>query len=158
MVRKCGGELPSGCKLAGHLRRNGIVLSPGKFVFVHDSVEFAGLEISRSHVKPSSKYSKAKQYFPTPKNITDVRSRFDLVNQVCYHFSMTEKMLPFKNLLQPNTKFVRTYDLDAAFILSEKYLLLVLAVNFATSLRKILFWSPYVMGLHLNFFQDDVSP
>ena len=43
--------------------------------------------------------------FPTRKNLTDVRSWFGLVNQVAYAFSMTDKMLPFRELLKPITTF-----------------------------------------------------
>ena len=43
--------------------------------------------------------------FPTPKNIADIRSWFGLVNQVAYAFSMTARMLPFRDLLKPSTPF-----------------------------------------------------
>ena len=43
--------------------------------------------------------------FPVPRNITDIRSWFGLVNQVSYAFSMTDRMLPFRSLLKPGTSF-----------------------------------------------------
>ena len=43
--------------------------------------------------------------FLTPKNITDVRSWFGLLNQVSYAFSMAERMLPFRDLLKPAVPF-----------------------------------------------------
>ncbi len=82
---------------------NGITLNPDKFVFAADTVEFAGFEITSDSVRPSHKYLRAILDFPTPTNITEVRSWFGLVNQVSYAFSMTEKMLPFRQLLKPGT-------------------------------------------------------
>ena len=68
---------------------NGITLNPSKFRFAQDEVEFAGFEITKSEVKPSRKYLRAIQDFPTPKGITDVRAWFGLVNQVAYAFHLT---------------------------------------------------------------------
>ena len=53
--------------------------------------------------------------FPTPKNITDVRSWFGLVNQVSYAFSMKETMLPFRELLKAKIPFVWSDELQEAF-------------------------------------------
>ena len=53
--------------------------------------------------------------FPTPKNITDVRSQFGLLNQVAYAFSMAEQILPFKDLLKPATPFHWDDSLDQLF-------------------------------------------
>ena len=83
--------------------RNGIILNPNKFTFGADVVDFAGFEITTDSVRPCQKYLQAILDFPTPTNITDVRLWFGLVNQVSYAFSMTEKMLPFRQLLKPST-------------------------------------------------------
>ena len=95
--------------------RNGVTLNPDKFVFAEDEVEFAGFEITSESVRPSQKYLRAILDFPTPNNITDVRSWFGLINQVAYAFSMTEKMLPFRQLLKPDTPFQRTEHLQCLF-------------------------------------------
>ena len=95
--------------------RNGIVLNPNKFTFGADVVDFAGFEITTDSVRPCQKYLQAILDFPTPTNITDVRSWFGLVNQVSYAFSMTAKMLPFRQLLKPSTPFVWTPALQSAF-------------------------------------------
>lgn len=84
---------------------HGVTLNPDKFKFAEDNVEFAGFEITPTTVKPCRKYVRAIQDFPTPRNITDVRSWFGLVNQVSYAFSMTAAMLPFRELLKPSIKF-----------------------------------------------------
>ena len=98
--------------LCGH---NGIILNPDKFVFGADTVEFAGFEITPSNVRPCRKYLDAIRNFPTPANITDVRSWFGLINQVSYAFAATERMLPFRQLLQPGTPFQWTDELHTLF-------------------------------------------
>ena len=95
--------------------RNGVTLNPDKFVLGADVVEFAGFEITPDSVRPCKKYLQAILDFPTPKNITDVRSWFGLVNQVSYAFSMTAKMLPFRQLLKPTTAFTWDDALQSAF-------------------------------------------
>ena len=61
------------------------------------------------------KYLRAILDFPAPRNITDVRSWFGLVNQVSYAFSMAEKMLPFRQLLKPGTPFCWDEHLNGLF-------------------------------------------
>ncbi|XP_038061674.1 uncharacterized protein LOC119732286 [Patiria miniata] len=95
--------------------RNGITLNPDKFVFGEDTVEFAGFEITPDSVRPCRKNLQAILDFPTPKDITDVRSWFGFVNQVSYAFSMAEKMLPFRQLLKPSSSFKWDENLQNAF-------------------------------------------
>ncbi|KAK3788810.1 hypothetical protein RRG08_029257 [Elysia crispata] len=85
--------------------RHGIILNPEKFVLGSDVVEFSGFEITPDCVRPSNNHSKAIRDFPTPANITDIRSWFGLINQVSFAFSMADKMLPFRELLKPGTPF-----------------------------------------------------
>ena len=99
---------------------NGVTLNPTKFRFARDEVEFAGFDITPTTVKPCQKYVKAISDFPTPKNLTDVRSWFGLVNQVSYAFSMTAAMAPFRELLKPTQKFEWTASHDAAFRESKR--------------------------------------
>lgn len=95
--------------------RNGITLNPEKFLFAQDTVDFADFEISPSSVRPKYFFD-----FPTPQNITDVRSWFGLVNQVSYAFSMAEKMNPFRQLLKHNAPFEWTSELENLFQISKK--------------------------------------
>ena len=53
--------------------------------------------------------------FPTPKNTTDVRSWFGLINQISYTFSKTDMMQPFHDLLKPKTMFHWDDRLQALF-------------------------------------------
>ena len=84
---------------------NGITLNPSKFQFAESTVQFAGFTITPTSVQPSKKYLEAILDFPTPTDITGVRSWFGLVNQSAYAFSMTEKMSPFRESLKPGNKF-----------------------------------------------------
>ncbi len=99
--------------------RHGITLNPEKFRFGADTVEFAGFEITNDTVRPCKKYLRAISDFPTPQSLTDVRSWFGLVNQVSYAFSMTDTMLPFRELLKPSNKFHWDDSLQQAFEASK---------------------------------------
>lgn len=95
--------------------KNGITLNPSKFIFAEDEVEFAGFEITEDSVRPCRKFLQAILDFPTPRNITDIRAWFGLINQVAYAFSMADRMQPFRDLLKPDTPFHWTNDLQALF-------------------------------------------
>ena len=59
--------------------------------------------------------------FPTPTNITGIRSWFRLVNQVSYAFSQTEAMAPFRELLRTKDhKFYWDAKLDKQFEESKR--------------------------------------
>ena len=85
--------------------RHGITLNPAKFVFCKADVEFAKFTITTDSVRPGGKYLQAIDDFPTPRNITDIRSWFGLVYQVSYAISMANRMQPFQQLLKPGTPF-----------------------------------------------------
>ena len=95
--------------------RHGITLNPDKFVFAEDEVEFAGFQITLDTVRPCQQYLRSILEFPTPRNITDVRSWFGVVNQVSYAFSMAQRMEPFRQLLKPGIPFHWDDRLHALF-------------------------------------------
>ena len=95
--------------------RHGIILNPDKFVFAEDEAEFAGFQITLDTVRPCQRYLQSILEFPTPRNITDVRSWFGVVNQVSYAFSMAQRMEPFRQLLKPGTPFQWDDRLNALF-------------------------------------------
>ena len=103
------------CEWLDLCARNGITLNPKKFQFAQDTVDFAGLTITPTNVKPSSKFLDSITQFPTPKDITGARAWFGLVNQGAYAFSMAKVMRPFRHLLKPSTKFEWTEELDSLF-------------------------------------------
>ena len=82
---------------------NGIVFNPKKFQFAKEEVEFAGFEMTMDGYKPIPKFIEAIRAFPTPKNLTGIRSWFGLVNQASYAFAqaplMAPLMAPFRELL-----------------------------------------------------------
>ncbi|XP_066931785.1 uncharacterized protein [Clytia hemisphaerica] len=110
------------CKWLDICGKNGIIQNPSKFKFGENIVEFAGFEITLDSVRPAPSMLRAITDFPTPKNITDVRSWFGLINQVSYAFSMTETMLPFRELLKPKTPFCWTDELQHAFEQSKLHI------------------------------------
>ena len=80
--------------------RNGVVFNPSKFAFGADTVDFAGFTVTSSGYKPTTQLLTAIRDFPTPTDITGVRSWFGLVNQVSYAFAQSEVMSPFRELLK----------------------------------------------------------
>ena len=108
------------CGLLSHCNENGMVFNPDKFQFAKDEVEFAGFMITKSGIRPTDNYIDTILNFPTPKNISDARSWFGLINQVAYSFIKTEHMAPFRHLLSPSTPFIWTEELEKAFQLSKQ--------------------------------------
>lgn len=103
------------CRWLDICGQNGITLNPDKFTFGQDTVEFAGFEITLDSVRPCRKYLQAILDFPTPQNITDIRSWFGLLNQVSYAFCMADRMLPFRELLKPGKPFYWDSQLQDIF-------------------------------------------
>ena len=85
--------------MLAHCNKNGMVFSPDKFVFAKETVEFAGFDITKEGIKPTDTYIDAIRNFPTPTNISEVRSWFGLINQVAYSFVKTEHMTPMLTML-----------------------------------------------------------
>ena len=100
---------------------NGVIFNKEKFQFAQDEVEFAGFMITRHGVKPPKRIVAAIEAFPTPRNITDIRSWFGLINQVAYAFSQMAMMAPFRELLA-SKKRTLFWDstMDKLFEMSKK--------------------------------------
>ena len=111
------------CSMLSHCNKNGMVFSPEKFQFAKETVEFAGFLITRKGIKPTDRYLETIKNFPTPTNITDIRSWYGLINQVAYSFSKTKLMAPFRHLLSPATKFLWTEELESSFQTSKEKIL-----------------------------------
>ena len=103
--------------------RNGITLNPRKFQFAQDTVDFAGVSITPTNVKPLTKFLDSIEKFPTPSDITGARAWFGLVNQGAYAFSMAKRMQPFRHLLKPKSQFKWTDELDSLFQESKKVII-----------------------------------
>ena len=83
--------------------KNGIVLNSDKFYFGEDTVDWAGIRLTKDKAQPLPEHIKAIKEFPTPVNITDMRSYWALVNQVAPFYSVLEHLNPFRELLKKNT-------------------------------------------------------
>ena len=108
------------CEFLSLCGENGITLNPSKFQFAENTVEFAGFKITPTSVQPSKKYLEAIIDFPTPTDITGVRSWFGLINQSAYAFSATDKMSPFRESLKPGNKFCWDDGMQKLFEESKK--------------------------------------
>ena len=97
----------------------GIILNPDKFQFCSNDVTFAGFKISNQRVEPLPKYLDAIRMFPRPKNSTDIRSWFGLVNQLASYAQLRDLMGPFRPFLSPKVKFYWNDELERAFVSSK---------------------------------------
>ena len=107
------------CSLVSHCNKHGLLFIPQKFRFARKEVEFAGFIITNTGLKPAARYTEAIGNFPTPMNITQVRSWYGLVNQVAYCFCKTEMMAAFCHLLSPGNVFQWDDKLEEAFVASK---------------------------------------
>ena len=71
---------------------NGVVVNALKFQLCKDTVEFAGLTITPNGVFPSAKMLSAISDFPKPTFLTSALSRFSLINQVAWVYSVSSVM------------------------------------------------------------------
>ena len=99
---------------------NGVVFNKPKFKFARETVEFAGFDVTMEGYRPSNRIISAIRDFPTPKNTSDVRSWFGIVNQVAYAFAQSRLMQPFKSLLQKKQPFFWNDALEEAFQKSKE--------------------------------------
>ena len=103
------------CKYLQLCAEHGIVLNPSKFQYAQDTIDFLGFEVTKNSVRPSPDMVESIRSFPAPRNISEVRSFFGLVNQVSFAFSMGEVMSPFRALLKPTTDFYWDTRLQGIF-------------------------------------------
>ena len=137
------------------LAKAGIVLNPKKIQFAEKEVEFAGFFVSDTGIKPLPKYLNAIQNFPTPANVTDIRSWFGLVNQVANYAQLRNLIAPFKQFLSPRVQFLWTPELDKKFQESKKAFVAAIEHGveiFDVSLRTCLRpdWSKQGIGYYLS--------
>ena len=108
------------CSILSHCAKSGMVFSAPKFVFAAKEVEYAGFLVGEDSIQPTHKYLQSILDFPTPRNLSDIRSWFGLVNQVAYAFAKGTLMAPFRELLKPATKFDWSPELDKVFESSKR--------------------------------------
>ena len=103
--------------------KKGIIFNKKKFQFGCKTVQFLGFELTSDSVKPSASYLQTISDYPRPTDISGIRGWFGLINQVAFAFSMTEVMLPFRELLKPSSTFLWTEELQDAFDKSKKIII-----------------------------------
>ena len=136
---------------------NGIVFNKDKFVFALPTVEFAGFEITKTGYRPPARVLSAIENFPTPTNITDIRSWFGLVNQVAYAFAQARVMRPFRELLEHKSRKLFFWDttMDNIFSESKKEIVRQVEKGVLTFKRSIITclstdWSKAELGFTLT--------
>ncbi|ROT77236.1 hypothetical protein C7M84_004131 [Penaeus vannamei] len=97
-------------------RKNGITLNRDKFVIAAPSVSFCGYTISNKGIEADQDRVSAIRDFPTPANVTDLRSFMGLVNQLSeFTPSIAATAQTLRPLLSQKRTFIWTADHDEAF-------------------------------------------
>ena len=141
----------------------GLVINPEKFQFGELIVDFAGFRIGSHSVEPLPKYLDCIRNFPTPTNISDIRSWFGLVNQVSHYAQLRPLMEPFRKFLSPKTTFFWNESLQTAFDNSKEKIVdaikegvQIYDVSLPTCL--VTDWSKNGIGYHLSQKHCQCSP
>ena len=88
-------------------RENGVALNAAKFRFARPEVTFAGFNVNSKGFTVDGEMLKAIRDFPEPKNRTDLRSWFGLVNQVtAFTDELAGLLEPLRPLLREVNDFV----------------------------------------------------
>ena len=107
------------CKYLLTCSKGGINFNKQKFKFAEDTVDYVGFTITRDEIKPSAAMTESIRNFPAPKNVTQGRAFFGLVEQVSFTFSKCEDMAHFRHWLSPKIQFVWTDELEREFGLAK---------------------------------------
>ena len=97
------------------LGNHGILQNPDKFKFGHQEIEWAGFLIGKDTVSPLPKHTESIRTFPTPHNITDLRSFMALLQQVSYCYAISPAVQPLRHLLKPTEKWNWTEEIHNTF-------------------------------------------
>ena len=107
------------CRYLTTCCRGGINFNRQKFRFAEDEVQYVGFTLTRDKIKVAASMTESIRKFPSPKNITQARAFFGLIEQVLWAFSKCEDMKHFRHLLSPKTQFVWTEQLQKEFELAK---------------------------------------
>ena len=108
------------CAFLDHCGQNGVILNPVKFQLAQEEVEWIGFNITPTGVQPTATFKESILNFPTPSNLTDVRSWFGAVAQVSYAFAISPIMQPFCHLLSSKSAFSWSLELEHTFTSSKQ--------------------------------------
>ena len=87
------------------LGKIGIILSPTKFIFCKITVDWAGIRLGPDLVQPLPSHVNTIKTFPSPTNITDLRSFFALINQISPYYATQCEFLLFRDLLKKSSRW-----------------------------------------------------
>ncbi|XP_064081863.1 uncharacterized protein LOC135198221 [Macrobrachium nipponense] len=103
-------------ELLTRCRKNGITLNKEKFTVAETRVNFCGFTLSEEGIAADPGLVAALQDFPTPSNLTDLRSFMGLVNQLAeFTPDIALTAQPLRPLMSPKRSFLWTPDHDQAF-------------------------------------------
>ena len=100
--------------------KNGIIFVGEKFIFAAEELDFAGFTVTMDGVKPTEQMIKSLEGFPVPKNRTDLKSFFGLVQFVSYVFSKSKQLAPFRDLLKKSSEWYWDNSLNEIFSKCKK--------------------------------------
>ncbi len=84
-----------------HCSSLGMTFNPAKFKFGHTVIDFAGFRVKPDGPPPPSHdLLNSIADFPTPRNLTGIRSWYGLVNQVSWADKLQPDLEPFRKLLR----------------------------------------------------------
>lgn len=109
--------------MAGTVRHKWDYPNPKMLQLPQDTMDFAGLEITPTNIRPSAKFLDSICNFPVLKDVIGARVWFGLINQDAYAFAMARQTRPFRNLLKPCSVFAWTDELDALFHESKQIII-----------------------------------
>ena len=95
---------------------HGVTLKRSKSQIAVREADFGGFHLSETGIQCSFDLLKSIRDFPRPKNLTDLRSWFGLVNQLGnFSQEITQIMEPFRPLLQKNSCYLWLPEHEQAF-------------------------------------------
>ncbi|MFV0366579.1 MAG: RNase H-like domain-containing protein [Mangrovibacterium sp.] len=103
-------------ELLTRCRSHGITLNRDKFIVAATKVNFCGYTLSDKGIAADPDRVAALRDFPTPANLTDLRSFMGLANQLAeFTPEIAKTAKPLRPLLSPSRSFTWTPDHDLAF-------------------------------------------
>ena len=102
--------------------KTGIVINIDKFSFGEDTLDWAGIRLTKDKAQPLLEHVKAIKEFPTPINLTDMHSSWALVDQESPYYYVQPHLQPFRELLKKKTPWYRDRVLQRLFEESREHI------------------------------------
>ena len=142
-------------------RDNNIILSKKKFE-ISNRVKFAGHILGEGGIEPDPEKIKAITAFPTPKNITDVRSFMGLTNQLgAFLPDLAQMAVPIQELTKKNVPFVWSQEQEETFQQLKRIITSNLIVQpfhmDSKRFRTVLYTDASYLGLGYLLVQEELN-